>query len=356
MTTADDVARRLIADAVAPDAAAGCAVRRVEWRREVGGSADRIFDLASITKPMTAVAVARAGMDVRRSLGDFLPEARATPSERVPLELFLAHRAGLDAHRPLYAPLLCGETVDVRAALHEAAGARRADAVGEAPVDGFSPVYSDLGYLLVGAALARAVGARDAGEAIGRLVLEPLGLAASAGTVRDLAARGVRGPFAPTETVAWRGGAVVGAVHDENAWALTGEGGSGHAGIFATVGAVLTFACAVLDALDGVGLPWGSPVDLAWTMRERPGGCLRAGFDGKSLEGSSSGERTGPRSFGHLGFTGTSLWIDPDPSAKVVTTLLSNRICPTRANTAIRRARPRAHDALFERAIFLARD
>jgi len=129
-------------------------------------------------------------------------------------------------------------------------------------------------------------------------------------------------------------------VHDENAWALTGEGGSGHAGVFATLDAVLTFGRAVLDGLEG----------LEWLVRERPGGTLRAGFDGKSHppEASSAGERMGPRAFGHLGFTGTSLWIDPD--ARIVVALLTNRVCPTRDHLAIRAARPWAHDHLFDRA------
>jgi CubicO group peptidase (beta-lactamase class C family) len=87
---------------------------------------------------------------------------------------------------------------------------------------------------------------------------------------------------------------------------------------------------------------------LEWLIRERPGGTLRAGFDGKSPEGSSAGARLGPASFGHLGFTGTSLWIDPE--ARVVVSLLSNRVCPTREHLAIRRARPWVHDALFDAA------
>lgn len=197
--------------------------------------------------------------------------------------------------------------------------------------------------MLAGEALARAVGARDAGEAIGRLVLAPLGLATRAGTIRDLAAAGVTGPFATTETVPWRGGPIVGAVHDENAWALTGRGGSGHAGIFATVEAVLLFGAAVLE---GVARP-----EFAWLFAERPGGTLRAGFDGKSATGSSAGARMGPRSFGHLGFTGTSLWIDPD--ARVVVALLTNRVCPSREHVGIRAVRPWAHDALYERALLL---
>jgi CubicO group peptidase (beta-lactamase class C family) len=311
---------------------------------EVGGATDVLFDLASVTKPMTAVAFVRAGIDPATPLGELLPEARGTASGRLPVELFLAHRAGLEAHRALYAPLLRGEPVDVAAALREAAEARRSDALEPGP-EGFPPLYSDLGYVLAGAALARTVGARDAGEAIARLVLDPLDLGTQAGTVRELEARGVRGPFAPTETVAWRGGPVIGAVHDENAWALTGLGGSGHAGIFGTVGAVLSFGAHVLDTRES----------LTWLLRERPGGTLRAGFDGRSRppEPSSAGTLAGPRTFGHLGFTGTSLWLDPD--AGVAVSLLTNRVCPTREHVAIREARPWAHDRLFERAGSLAK-
>lgn len=351
---AGQVARRVVLEGVAPACAAGCAARGsgvgpdpggAEWTCEVGGDTGLYFDLASVTKPMTAVAVVRAGIDRRTPLEELLPEVRGTASGPVALELFLAHRAGLDAHRTLYAPLVEGKAIEPAAALREAADARRPDAVGAPPEEGFAPLYSDLGYVLAGAALARAVGARDAGEAIARLVLEPLGLGGRAGTVRELEARGVRGPFAPTETVAWRGGPVVGAVHDENAWALTGRGGSGHAGIFATIDAVLAFGEAVLDALHATD-------ELDWLVRPRPGGCLRAGFDGKSERGSSAGDRMGPGTFGHLGFTGTSLWIDPD--ARAVVALLTNRVCPTREHLAIRAARPPAHDALFERAMALA--
>jgi CubicO group peptidase (beta-lactamase class C family) len=343
---AGGIARRVVLEGVAPACAAGCAARAARGgRRETGGETGLYFDLASLTKPMTAVAVVRAGIDRRTPLEQLLPEARGTPSGPLALELFLAHRAGLEAHRALYAPLLEGRTVELAAALREAAGARRPDALGAPPEEGFAPLYSDLGYVLAGAALARAIGARDAGEAIGRLVLEPLGLGGRAGTIRELEAHGVRGPFAPTETVAWRGGPVVGAVHDENAWALTGRGGSGHAGIFATIDALMAFGEAVLDALDGAG-------ELEWLVRPRPGGSLRAGFDGKSEEGSSAGSRMGPRAFGHLGFTGTSFWVDPD--ARAVVALLTNRVCPTREHLAIRAARPTAHDALFDRAMALA--
>ncbi len=108
----------------------------------------------------------------------------------------------------------------------------------------------------------------------------------------------------------------------------------------------------MLDAL--LGEAARSPGrDLAWLVAERAGGTLRAGFDGKSPEGSSAGARFGARSFGHLGFTGTSLWIDPD--ARVVAVLLTNRVWPrTREQDAIRAARPAAHDALHAYATSLA--
>jgi CubicO group peptidase (beta-lactamase class C family) len=348
------LAAELVASGLAPCAAAACAVKTEGgWRSatgEEGAHGARLFDLASLTKPMTAVAFAASGMSRAARLGEVCPELSATATGYVCLELLLAHRAGLEAHIPAYAPLASGMAFDGDAALRLAANARRPDAVvsAEGPVVGaygFAPVYSDLGYALAGVALARHVGAKDAGEAIERGVVRPLGLTTSLGTARGLRLAGVDvSSAAPTEDVDWRGGLVVGRVHDENAWALTGEGGSGHAGMFGTASAVLRFGQAVLDGLEGEG-PFGG-VDLAWLVAERPGGTLRAGFDGKSLQGSSAGTRFGPRSFGHLGFTGTSLWIDPD--ARIVAVLLTNRVWPsrTRAADAIRAARPVAHDAL----------
>jgi CubicO group peptidase (beta-lactamase class C family) len=352
MVDADTVARDLRAQGVAPQVAAGCAVRRSSgFRVEKGGDAHVFFDLASLTKPMTAVAVLRSGLPLERTLGRAVSELRATASGDATMEALLSHRAGLAPHVALYAPLLEGAAVDTSEALARAADARRQECAGPLPAGGFPPLYSDLGYILAGAALARHFGGPDAGHAIEELVVAALGARAELGTARSLDAAGIDliARAAPTEDVAWRGGVVRGRVHDENAWALTGLGGSGHAGMFGTLGAVLSFGCAVLDALAGRGPFAGA--DVAELARERPGGSLRAGFDGKSEEGSSAGASFGPRAFGHLGFTGTSLWIDP--AAGVVVALLTNRVHPSRENTAIRAARPAAHEALFQRALLL---
>lgn len=314
--------------------------------------AEIVFDLASVTKPMTALAIARAGLDPRQPLADAVAEVSSSASAAAPVELLLAHRAGLLAHVPLYRTLV-GRGTQRAAALALAASSRRPDAVGPIPADGFDPLYSDLGYFLAGEVLARRLGTQDAGEAIENVIVDALSLRDELGTSRALAARGIdfHDRVAPTEVVEQRGGEIRGVVHDENAWAIGGDGGEGHAGMFGTARALLAFGSAVFDAIvhgKGPLAPSSSKDELAWLVMPRPGGTLLAGFDGKSATGSSAGEAAGLRTFGHLGFTGTSLWIDPDASALVV--LLTNRVYPTRESSLIRVARPQAHDALFRMA------
>jgi CubicO group peptidase (beta-lactamase class C family) len=355
----DEIAREFV---VAPGAAPA-AVVAVAWRTGLGlqlasGAASEpgkftatpssFFDLASVSKPFLATVVARLARHGRVSLdtplGDLLAEARSTETGALPLELLLSHRAGLEAHRTLFAPLLQQAPFDRPAAILEALRARRNECQGEASRDGYPPLYSDLGYALVGIALER-LEQLPLDRIVDREVCAPLGL--DLGSARLLRARHADFALrcAPTETVPFRGGEVRGVVHDENAWALSGHAASGHAGLFGTALSVARFGAALLDAVNGRSEVWLRRSDLLPLLRERPGGTLRAGFDGKSVVGSSAGASAGPHSFGHLGFTGTSLWCDPDADRALV--LLSNRVCPTRDNTRIRAARPAVHDALF---------
>jgi CubicO group peptidase (beta-lactamase class C family) len=308
-----------------------------------------VFDLASVTKPLTALALARlerAGRLHRdERLGDVLPQLARTRSARVPLDLLAAHRAGLDAHLPLYTPLCEGRAVTLEAAFVTAADARREGCEGDPPPEGFAPVYSDMGYLLLGAAIASR-GGDDLDRVVAREVTGPLGL--GIGSARALRTQevGFDERVAPTEVVAWRGGVVRGAVHDENAWALVGDASAGHAGLFGEARDVVALGVALLDALAGRLPAFLGPDDLEPLLRDRPGGSLLAGFDRRSGAPPSSGARFGPRTFGHLGFTGTSLWIDPD--AELVGVLLTNRVHPTREHIAIRAARPAVYDALAD--------
>jgi CubicO group peptidase (beta-lactamase class C family) len=201
--------------------------------------------------------------------------------------------------------------------------------------------YSDLGYILLGEALCMYT--HTPLDAVLRAeVLAPLGLAERmhyrgvGATWRDVS-------IAPTERCAWRGRVVQGEVHDENAYALGGV--CGHAGLFGTARDLAVLAAASLACLDG-DAGWFSPERLASMIAPRAGGAHRVGWDARAEGGAAtpaSGSAMGARTFGHLGFTGTSLWCDPDAGLAVA--LVTNRVHPTRENTGIRALRPAVHDA-----------
>ena len=356
----DELLRREVVEpGVAPSAVVAFARRDADggWRGSIGacGAArNAIFDLASVTKPLTALSamwlVAQGTLALDATVADVLPELDDTAAARARLDDLLSHRAGLPSWGALYRADPWSATVEVSMApdalaevplevlLRRAASRRQTDAIGPSAPS----LYSDLGYVLVGAMIARVTN-RPLFQA-----WEALSGATSAGRLRarepDFDAR-----VLPTEHVPWRSGDVRGVVHDENAFMLERAGGDpGHAGAFATLDDVLSFSARFVDALDGLdGVDPLLPSDLSATMiAPRALGSHRLGWDGVTVGASSSGTHFGGRSFGHLGFTGTSVWIDPD--ARVVAVLLTNRSYPTRKNVAIRAARPRVHDALFE--------
>ena len=340
------IAEAIVRRGAAPVAACGYAVKRPGgWKTQVSAEGMQLFDLASLTKPFTAMAVALHGGLLDQALGDALPLAVASPAATQPIAHLLGHCAGLDAHVPLFLPAIAGSPINKRAALEAAARSIHADAKAS---PGRSPaVYSDLGYALAGEALARAAGAPDAGRAIEVGLVASIGLADAIGCAETLRARlpDAEARFVPTEAVAWRGGVSRGAVHDDNAWVLTGHGASGHAGLFGTVGGMLDFGAAVLD---GWVRREGPLAALPWErlFAEHPGTTWRMGFDGKSAGGgSTAGARASAGSVGHLGFTGTSVWLDPEREA--VTVLLTNRVHPSREFNALRELRASVHDALF---------
>jgi len=308
------------------------------------------FDLASLTKPLVALTLARlerrAALARTELLGEVVPALAKTPAGSAPLDLLASHRAGLEAHQQLHLALERGEYVDRDAAFLSAACALRSGCEGRPPIEGFSPIYSDMGYLLLGLAIeTRMCASLDA--VVQAEVLAPLGLIGRIGSARQLAVHDSRfmQRVAPTEHVAFRGGVVRGAVHDENAFALSADAISGHAGLFGDAEAVLAVGQAVLAASrsdDG----WLGPRDLEPLLKPRAGGSLLAGFDARGADRPSCGSRLGPRTFGHLGFTGTSVWIDP--GCDFVGVLLTNRVHPTRDHIAIRAARPAAYDAMFD--------
>jgi CubicO group peptidase (beta-lactamase class C family) len=144
-----------------------------------------------------------------------------------------------------------------------------------------------------------------------------------------------------TELDEWRGGMVQGQVHDENCWSMGGY--SGHAGAFGRLSDVVEFAAGLMTT------SFLSPKVLRemWTRVLLPPGCERTlGWDTPSANQASCGDRFSAQTVGHLGFTGTSLWMDPQKGIAVI--LLTNRVHPTRENILIRAFRPRFHNAILD--------
>ena len=311
-----------------------------------------VFDVASVTKVMATTAAAmllaqRKQLNLDSLLVDSLPGFAAgresgDPAHRVTLRHLLAHSSGLPGYVEFFRTVSTPEAL-VRAclglALESEPGARAE--------------YSDPGFILLGKALESSTGERlDAW--VRREVLASLGLAATG----FCPAPGSRSSIPPTEDAGWRNRRIQGEVQDENAWILKGV--AGHAGLFSNVPDVLRFAGAVLraqsreetgqDALNEANSPKPRLFDqatvAAFARRQGPEGSSRAlGWDTPS-EKSSSGRYFSPRSIGHLGYSGCSLWIDLD--ATVAIALLTNRTWPDRASQLIREVRPAFHDAVRE--------
>ena len=315
---------------------------------------DTVFDVASLTKPLATTAVlmtlvAEGRLSVTDTLGDRLPGLAGTDKGAIDLASLLAHSSGMPAWRPF------GEDI-VRALGEAAAGteatraevARRVAAEALESPPGTSEAYSDLGFMLLGRVVEAAAEAR-LDEAFASRIAGPLRLARSF-FVPIEAGRAEACPVpveevAATERCPTRGRVLRGEVHDDNAFVLGGV--APHAGLFSSAADVAREVSAMFDAWAGRRGVFDPGVVRAFcSARPLPGGTYVPGFDTPSTTGSSAGDRHPPRLVGHLGFTGTSFWLDLDSGTVVV--LLTNRVHPTRANEAIKAFRPVIHDAVWD--------
>jgi len=316
-----------------------------------------IYDLASLTKPLaTATSVLlliqRAKVALDDPVQQVLVELEGGPIGRATVRDLLTHRSGLPGWRPLYerldaqgmAPGPSGENQSVKQSVLKM--------IRDEPLvyaRGEGNVYSDLGFMLLGFLVERLSGMTLdlwCEEAITRpLRADPLMFCPTIGRAQS----GVTGSIdasriAPTEQDEWRHRLLRGEVHDENAAAMGGI--AGHAGLFGTAGSVLAVSEAWLRAYNGKGSILGYELVRQFTRRQGPASrsSWALGWDTPSMP-SSSGSCFSEQSFGHLGYTGTSLWIDPLCELEVV--LLSNRVHPTRKNEKIKIFRPHIHDLVY---------
>ncbi len=336
LTTRLDYARATLDSAIRAGAAPGAVLAvSVHGQRIVYGTGDigiedslrpdgeTDYDLASVTKVVALTTLAMMAVNEHRLALDspvvhYLPDfARGGPEKaRVTVRNLLLHDSGLPADRPLYLQATDRDSamrLAIETPLQSAPGTRF--------------VYSDLGAITLTAIIEKLYH-----ERIDRLfqerVAKPLGLK----RMRYLPPKSWHKEIAPTEDdTVWRKQLVWGTVHDENAARMGGV--SGHAGLFSDADDLLRFGEWALAGARGEKYPGKlqPPKEFAtWTVRQnQPFGSSRGlGWDTPSGLESSAGRIMSPRSFGHTGFTGTSIWIDPDND--VVLVLLTNRVNPTR--------------------------
>jgi CubicO group peptidase (beta-lactamase class C family) len=303
------------------------------------------FDLASLSKPIATTTIALALATLGRLDLD-APVARYRPSfahREVTVQQLLAHASGLAAWLPLHERLR--GLPDARRA-----AADMVDAMPLEAAPGTRAVYSDLGFITLGALLEQVGGARlDA--LFERYVRGPFGLAETGFAPLGEGAPWPPGaPVAATEDSSWRGGVLEGQVHDDTAWAMGGV--AGHAGLFATGRDVHRFCARWLALHDGAPGPIPRRlVEESFRRQGVPVTTRTLGWDTPTEGASSAGTRFALDSIGHLGYSGTSMWIDP--GRRLVAVLLTNRVHPTRENRRIQAFRPRFHDlvaAAFDEA------
>ncbi len=296
-----------------------------------------VFDIASLTKPigtatLLLVLLEQGKLTLEDKVCDSFPEFETPEKKGITLRHLLTHTAGLPAWVDFYSNTR-GQAEAMRSLLHTPL---------QHPT-GTAMLYSDLGYLILGE-LVRRVSGSSLTEFFLRSVSHPLHMTHTAFNPID---QGIPGPFAPTQYCPWRKQLLRGVVHDENAYAFGGEGGN--AGLFSTGADLWRYARMILDGgeLDGVRVL--APRTVArMTSNHNPHRLPPRGL-GWDIKGEgfgyvSCGELMAPGSIGHTGFTGTSLWLEPESGFLVI--LLTNRVHMARERNQpeMVRFRPRLHN------------
>lgn len=273
-----------------------------------------LYDLASLTKVIATTTAAmileeEGKLDVGRTVHSYVAEFDAPDKAAITVRMLLTHSGGLESYAPLYLK-------------HRG----RADFISQInarplkSLPGTATVYSDWDMVLLQAVIERITGT-PLDEFAARRVFQPLGMLDTQ-FLPDTSNASLRHRIAPTAVDTARGGLLQGIVHDGNAWAIGGV--SGHAGLFSTAHDLAVFAQTLLAGGSYGDAHIVAPTTVArWTSRQATASSRALGWDTPAPE-SSAGRYFSPRSFGHTGFTGTSLWLDPERGLFVV--LLTNRV------------------------------
>lgn len=319
---------------------------------------DTVFDLSSLTKPLaTTIAVMMLVRDGKLRLDDrvtrFFHNFGVHGKTVVSFRHLLAHCSGLAAWRPFYQQIADVERSG-KVNFMASRGAKELvfDFIHrekpEAPPT-TRTIYSDLNFMLLGEAIEQ-VSTNGLNKVCRDRIYRPLGLRSTdfidISMARSRRLEPVAELFAATEVCPSRKRLLIGEVHDDNAFAMGGV--AGHAGLFAPAREVDRIAAELIAVFAGRSqfLPRQIVADF-WRRDPTVASSTWAlGWDSPSAQGSTAGRHFSPEAVGHLGFTGTSIWIEP--AKEIAITLLTNRVHPRRDNQAIREFRPRIHDLAME--------
>jgi CubicO group peptidase (beta-lactamase class C family) len=303
---------------------------------------DTIYDLASLTKPLaTTLAVMQLIQESRLSLDQpavsVLPRFLDPLMSQVTIRHLLAHSSGLANYRPYYLNLRQFPLKERKEQLGKMLTLERL--VG---VPGRQVLYSDMGFMILRWIIETISGQR-LDHFLSEFLYRPLGLERL--FFIDLKQPACNDNIAPTELCAWRNSLLKGKVHDDNAFIMGGI--DGHAGLFGSTADVAKLISVLLSDYRGQAGRSFFNADLIqafWTRQTPSGRAL--GFDMPSADDASCGHFFPKTGVGHLGYTGTSFWVDPEQLIFIV--LLTNRVHPSRYNDGIRRLRPLIHDEIMK--------
>ena len=358
MCRIDRKIEKAISDNVFPGAVLLCALdKKIVLHRAFGRAniidntlmqKNSIFDLASLTKPfVTALGISLlAGQKkivLDQELGTLLDRFRGTDKSEITIDMLLRHTSGLPAYREYFKTLVTAGS-DPKKRLRTLLAA---EPLVHAP--GTVQAYSDPGYMILGW-IIETVSGLSLDQYIHRHLYAKLGienLFYIPAESRELILSKYGPLIAATQNCPWRKTLLQGEVDDDNTWAVGGV--DGHAGLFGDAFSLFILCCEILDALTGKQTRL-IPAEIITRMaRHKNGHDMVAGFDTPAKQNSSAGIYFSPSSVGHLGFTGTSFWIDPEVSLIVI--FLTNRVHPSRANDKIKKFRPALHNLIREQLI-----
>jgi len=345
----DMVMQEAIDDSVFPGGVVGVMRKGVMvWQRGYGYHdydktrpvADNdVYDLASLTKVISTTTsimklVDDGQIDVQDRVAEYIPEFDTDEKREITIEQLLIHTSGLPAFQVYVDELKTREEI-----IHAVRNEPLINQPGE------EYVYSDLGFILLAEIVEEVSGLR-VDQFVRTNFFYPMGMKSTFFNPKKVG-RWFSNRIPPTEIdTTYRDGLVQAEVHDERAWFM--DGVAGHAGLFSSADDLAKLAFMYLNDGHFAGVDYLKPETIKhFTERRSPINQRAYGFDRKSEGFSTAGQLTGPNSFGHTGFTGTSFWIDPDEEIAII--ILTNRVHPYRTyGSTISRVRAKIADTVME--------